>query len=194
MCGRQPTHMARTHTTQTHRSQLTQVTAGGGAALHAALHAAACPRTFPQSHRRPDSAPLEGRDEDGAKGSESKPFPLYNLSLKSSQVFALSGTNRDENMRFQVWKSIMKGQVLEMEIDGVTMYMHFDSHANMVVLGQECLVIAERKDKCSVSAFVAENMIPPLAPHRASAAVRCASALGTARLQGLCDPNQATHG
>ena len=74
--------------------------------------------------------------------------------MMSSQVFALSGTNRDENMRFQVWKSIMKGKVLKMEIDGVTMYMHFDSHANMVVLGRECLVIAERKDKCSVSAFV----------------------------------------
>ena len=97
---------------------------------------------------------MAGRDKGGAKRSESEPFPLYNLSIKSSQVFELLGTNREKNVRFQIWKSIVKGEVAEMEIEGTTMYMHFDSHANMVVLGGECLIIAERADKCSVSAFV----------------------------------------
>jgi len=74
--------------------------------------------------------------------------------MLSSRVIELSETNRDDNLRFQIWKSIVKGEVSEVNIDGTIMYMHFDSHANMVVLGGQCLILAERDDKCSVSAFV----------------------------------------
>ena len=74
--------------------------------------------------------------------------------MVSSKVFELSGTNCDDNVRFQIWKSIVKGEVAEVKVDGTIMYMHFDLHANMVVLGGQCLIIAERGDKCSVSAFV----------------------------------------
>ena len=41
-----------------------------------------------------------------------------------------------------------------MEVNGTIMYMYFDLHANMVVLGGQCFIIAKREDNCSVSAFV----------------------------------------
>ena len=36
------------------------------------------------------------------------------------------------------------------------MHMQLDLHANMVVLGKQCYVIAKQDDKCKVSAFVGD--------------------------------------
>lgn len=58
------------------------------------------------------------------------------------------------NIRVGYWKDLLDGNISSMELDGQTMYMSFNSRANMVVLGQECYIIQEKEDKCSVSAFV----------------------------------------
>lgn len=72
-----------------------------------------------------------------------------------SQINNLSDVERQWNMKAPVWKDILEGNISIVEVEGVVMYsMHFDFHANMVVLGKECYIIAKRKDKCFVSAFV----------------------------------------
>ena len=58
------------------------------------------------------------------------------------------------NGRLDYWTNLLHGNVYSIAYEDDDMYVHFDSHAHMTVLGRKCCILRVKNEKCSVSAFV----------------------------------------
>ena len=54
------------------------------------------------------------------------------------------------------WNGLLRPTIDSIGSRKTVMHMQLDSHANMVVLGKHCYIIAKQDDKCEVSAFVGD--------------------------------------
>ena len=86
-------------------------------------------------------------------GVTPKSVQLYNISLLSAFGLSPSSDKELDNSRLGCWSNLLHGNIYSIAYDDDDMYVHFDSHANMTVLGRKCCILRVKNEKCSVSAF-----------------------------------------